>query len=118
MKKLTAAIAAFVALSSSVALAETPTVRDMNSFDTVLKKSTAHTGGQAAKGSEFVIYHQETAKPAPRHEMTKHHGKKAKKAAKKHGKKLDDHKKHVKKANKPVARVKKDDAAESNSEAR
>lgn len=82
MKKITIGLVAFAATAySSAVLADTPTVREMNSFDhiqTVSSKNRALTNN----ASEFVIYHQDGHPCPPKHakgEKGKHeheHGKK------------------------------------------
>jgi hypothetical protein len=92
MKKIaTSLIVSAAMLASSAAFAETPAVREMNSFPYILKLAAK---SRAAGASEFVIYHQDHPCP-PKGMKGKHHeGKKAGKAH--HGKK--HHHDHGKKA--------------------
>ena len=111
MKKISVALAAFVALSSTVAFADTntPAVREMNKFETVLKKAAVKPNA-SSKASEFVIYHQEAPKPCAgkhgeRHGKKRHH---AEKKAEKKTEKKAHHKKHhgAKAAAKPASESK------------
>lgn len=95
MKKIaTSLIVSAAMLASSAAFAETPAVREMNSFPYVLK--LAAKSRAAGNASEFVIYHQDH--PCPQKGMKgkhhDHHGMKA--GAAHHGKK--HHHDHGKKA--------------------
>ncbi|HEU5048395.1 MAG TPA: hypothetical protein VFT64_11205 [Rickettsiales bacterium] len=108
MKKLTASlVSAVVVLSSTAAFADTPVVREMNSFSHILEIANK-SRAQAAAPSEFVIYHQEAGhKPCPEKHAKKgkkHHGKKEHAAEQHHGKKHHGHKHHHgKKAAAPAA---------------
>ena len=119
MKKLTAALAAFVALSSTVAFADTntPAVREMNTFDTILKKASVKPNA-SNKASEFVIYHQDAVKPCSGHHGEAHHSKKhADKKAEHKAMHKSMHKKHTKKT-KVVAKVKKESETTTTTESK
>jgi hypothetical protein len=98
MKKITLAIAAFATLYSSVAFSATPAVREITSFNYVLKKAEVKAG-LPTKSSEFVIYHQNGKKPC------KPKAGDARKAEYAHNKKAAV-KKHKSKTAKPVAKIK------------
>ena len=113
MKKITAGlIVAFAALSSTTVLAETPTVREFESFDRIVSVANKN---REAKSSEFVIYHHQDGKPCAhkkgkedkKHEG-KHHKHEGKKAAAHHHKKAADAKA---KAAPAAAPAKTDDTA-------
>lgn len=106
MKKLTAGIVSVVvALSATSVLAETPTVRQMNSFSHVLDVSNKNRV-QAANPSEFVIYHQDAPhKPCPPHTKGKEKHKHV------HGKKHGHAAKHADKADAKVKKAHKKDGA-------
>lgn len=104
MKKLTASlVSAAIVLSSSAVLADTPTVREMNSFSHIMEIANKNHV-QAAAPSEFVIYHQDAAhKPCPPKKGKKGHKHHDKKAHGEHkGKKHHGHKHHGKKAAAPA----------------
>jgi|GEM_PF-976441 len=118
MKKITAALAALAVFSSTAALADTPAVREMNNFDSIMKKVGITS---APKNSEFVIYHQDAHKPLPPKaaKKDKKHGKKGEHHKGEHhkGEHKGEHKKHGKKADKPVAKMKSDAAPKTDSSA-
>lgn len=115
MKKITIGLVTFAALAySTTALADTPTVRQMNTFDhiqAVSGKNRALTNN----ASEFVIYHQD-GRPCPPHHDKGEKGKHEKHKHEhehKHEHKKEEGKHHHHHHHKDEAKKKSDGAAKA-----
>ncbi len=116
MKKFTASLVAFAALTSTAALADTPVVRDMNTYDNILK--VAMKNRMQGGASEFVIYHQDSRHPCPPEKGKKHphEHEKAKDDGHKHHHHHHDDGKDAKKVDKVKKSPKKTDEKDTSGE--